>query len=114
MKISKRKIFLSLPIALISFEIYLGILTGYLMGKIFSGKETGKPGIKKSTIFNLGRYQIHIHHWIAGAGIIASALIFNFSFPYPQFSYGFLGGIIFQGILSYSDWHKILVKKYNA
>ncbi len=114
-KISKRKLLLSLPIALISFEIYSGVLVGYLAGKFFGGKETGYPGrLRKSIIFNLGKYKLHVHHWVTGAGIIIATIILNLSFPYPQFSYGFLGGLVFHGIFSYSDWHKILIKKENA
>lgn len=111
LNIPKKKIFLTLPIALISFELYLGVLLGYFIARLFGGKEAGHTGLIKSIQISLGRYRIHIHHWLIGAGILASSLIFSFSFPFPQFSYGILGGLIFQGILSYSDWHKVLVKK---
>jgi len=39
--------------------------------------------------------------------------ILNFS-PLPMnFSLGFSGGLVFQGILCYDDWHKILIKNHE-
>lgn len=105
---------MSLPIALISLEIYFGLLAGYLISKFFGGEQAGHPGNVKSIVLNLGKYKFHLHHWVYGAGILASVALFNFSLPFPQFSYGFLGGLVVHGITSYPDWHKILIKKHNV
>lgn len=109
--VSKKKALFAVPIALISFEIYLGVLLGYLIARFFSGKKTGEQGRIKSFVFRIGNYKVHPHHWLlSGSGVLASIVFFNFSPPFPQFFFGGLAGFIAQGIFSYSDWHKILVK----
>jgi len=110
MKISKPKIFLSLPLALFSFEAYLSALFGYFFAKFFSGRRVGQKGKIKSIAFSIGKYRVHLHHWLLGLGILISAIIFNFYFLSPKISFGFLGGLVFQGVSSYPDWHKILIK----
>ena len=107
--ITKPKILLGIPIAIISLEVYLGVVLGYFLGEFFSGKQVNQPGIIKSIIFNIGRRRIHLHHWLIVLGVLISAIWHQF-LPFPQFSFGFLGGLVFQGISSYPDWHKILTK----
>lgn len=109
MKISKPKILISLPLAFFSFEAYLSALFGYFSAKLLSGKKTGQQGIIKSIIFNIGKYKIHLHHWLLSLGIMISSIIFNFYFFSPKVYFGFLTGVVFQGI-SYPDWHKILMR----
>ena len=103
MKISKPKFLLGIPVALISLELFLGVLLGYLLPRLFGRKIP-------SVLFNIGSWKLHFHHWFIGIGILISALYYNF-LPFPQFSYGFLGGLIFQGITCYPDWHKIIIRK---
>ncbi len=109
--IKSKIIFFTIPVALISLEIYFGIIFGYIISKILSGKKTGQLGIIKSRVFNIGDRRLHLHHWIFGLGILISVLIFKFSLPLAPFSFGILGGWVFQGIYDYSDWHKILIRK---
>jgi len=109
--IKPKIIFFTIPIALISLEIYVGIILGYIISKIFSGKKTGQLGIIKSRVFNIGNWRLHLHHWIIGLGVLILVLIFKFSLPLSPLSFGILGGWVFQGIFDYSDWHKILIKK---
>lgn len=109
-KISK-KFILSLPVALISLQIYFGIIFGYFLGKFLSGKKTGKPGVIRSIILNFGNYKLHLHHWILSLGILIFSLLTSFSPPFSQFSLSFLGGFALQGIICYPDWHRILIKK---
>ena len=111
MKISKKKTLLALPIALISLELYFGVLIGYFLGRVLAGKETGESGKIKSIVFNIGRWRLHLHHWFFGLGIATSVFFLNLPFPFPQFSVGFLGGFVFQGIYCYSDWYKLLMRK---
>lgn len=107
---STKKVLLTIPIALISLEIYFGVLFGYLLGKFGGGRMTGQPGRVKSIVFSVGKYRLHIHHWLcASLGAVVSVILFNF-FPFPQFSAGIVGGFIFQGIVSYSDWYRIIKK----
>lgn len=109
-KLVKPKTFLGIPLALFSLEIYFGVVLGYFLGKFLSGKQYGQSGIIKSIAFNIGNYRLHLHHWLIGLGILISALSFNFSPFFSQFSFGFLGGVVFQGIYCYPDWYKILTK----
>jgi len=113
-KLVKPKFFLGVPLALFSLEVYLGALLGYFSFKFFSGKDAGYPGKIKSLAFNLGNYRIHLHHWFYGLGILVFVLLLGLSFPFPQFSFGFLGGLVFQGISSYPDWHRILFKRKDS
>lgn len=108
--LKKSKALLGLPLALVSLEIYFGTLFGYFITKFFSGKETGSPGKIKSLIFNIGDYQLHLHHWLLGLMILIFTIWHQF-LPFSHFSFGFLGGIIFQGISCYSDWYKVLTKQ---
>ena len=102
-KLVKPKFFLGLPLALFSLEIYLGAVLGYFSTKFFTGKIP-------SLAFNIGKWKFHFHHWLYGLAILISALYFNF-LPFPQLAFGFLGGMIFQGIYCHSDWYKILMKR---
>jgi hypothetical protein len=109
-KILKPKFILGIPFAIISLEIFFGIIFGYFIGKFFSGEKTGQRGKLKSAIFNIGNWKIHFHHWLFCSLILISGLLYKF-IPFPQFSVGFLGGLIFQGISCYPDWYKIITKK---
>ena len=117
MKILKSKFLLSLPLALLSWEIYIGVLSGFLLSKYLSAKEAGQENRWwKSIVFEIGNYRMHIHHWLYSLtvliAIFVSGLYHNF-IPFPQLSFGFLGGAIFHGIYSYRDWHKVIVKEKN-
>lgn len=108
-KINK-KFLLSIPLALISLEIYLGIVLGYFFGKFFAGKYDGRQRIR-SIIFNLGNYRLHLHHWLISLVILISALFYNLFPFFSQLFFGILGGLIIQDLHLDSDWHKILIKK---
>jgi hypothetical protein len=108
-KLSKSKMILGASLAIISIEAYLGGVLGYVMAKVFSGAATAQQGKLKSLIVRYNKYQIHIHHWVVGMFIIA--LNFHYHFlPFSHFAVGLIGGTIVQGIMSYSDWHKIIKK----
>lgn len=105
-----KKFFLSIPLAFVSFQIFLGILLGYFFGKIVSGKKTGEPGKIRSIILEMGRYRLHLHHWLLSVGILILNFLGGIFLPFPKFSLSFFGGLAIQGILCYSDWHKIVIK----
>ncbi len=101
--LGKPKILLGTPIALFSLEVYLGMVLGYFAADLFSSRI-------KSVIFNIGRYRLHLHHWLLCLVILSFVVFYEFS-PLPiYFSSGILGGLIFQGVFCYSDWHRILTK----
>jgi len=106
----KRKFLLGIPLALLSLQAYFGIVCGYLFGNFFSGKRPGKQGIIKSIIFRVGKYKLHLHHWLICLGVFVLGVFVRF-FPFSYlFPFGFLGGLIFQGIFSYPDWYRILMR----
>ena len=106
-----KKFLLSLPLALISLEIYFGIIFGYFFGKFISGKKPGQKGLVKSIILNLGNYKLHLHHWLISLGILISNFLIGLYLPFHQFSLSFLGGLMIQGILCYPDWHRVIIRK---
>jgi len=110
-KFKKPKFLLGLPVALFSVEIYLGALAGYFLSKYLSAREVGeKNRWWKSVVFGVGNYRLHLHHWLYSLAILILGLYYNF-LPFPQLSYGFLGGVVFQGIISYPDWYRILIRR---
>jgi len=108
-KINKKTL-LGIPLAIISLEIYLGIISGYLFGKFFAGKKPGQQGTLKSISLSIGNYKLHLHHWLLSLAILIFNLLLKFFLPFPKFSLSFFGGLMIQGIFSYPDWHKILIK----
>jgi len=105
---NKKGIGLTIALALISLQLGLGIIVGYFTARFLSGKQTRQQGIIKSLIFRIGDYKLHLHHWLLSLGVLAFVFFFNlFHF---HFFYGFIGGWVIQGIFSYSDWKKILIK----
>jgi len=99
-------------LASLSFQVFLGSVIGYFFGKFFSGEKTGDPCANpfRSWKFDIGKYKVHVHHWLICSLILATAVIWHY-LPVFKFSFGFLGGVIFQGISCYEDWKKIVVKK---
>lgn len=84
----------------------LGIIIGFGIFKLFSGKREGNK-IKRSFRFLVNGYYIHIHHWIWCTILLILLLIINFQ---NQFIYGFLLGSIIQGLL-YKDRFVVIYKK---
>jgi len=103
MSFSRFKSLILASLAIFSFQIYFGSIFGYYLAKIFSKKV-------RSVVFEFRNWKFHLHHWLLCLGILISAFVYDF-LPFPPFSYGFLGGLIFQGIYCYSDWNKILIRK---
>ncbi|HOX29575.1 MAG TPA: hypothetical protein P5080_00955 [Candidatus Paceibacterota bacterium] len=110
MKISKRKLLYAVPLAIVSFEIYIGALLGYIGALFLAGKETGMEGYVRSLIFDLGKYRLHLHHWVLCLTVIPVAIHYNLAFVSDQFVIGMLGGLAYQGISCYNDWHQVLFR----
>jgi len=105
------KILIGATLGLISLQLYLGIIFGYFIGKIFAGKHSGVPGIVKSIKFRIGSYRLHLHNWLVGLVILIVTILKDLFFINPFLFYGFLGGYVVQGIICYDDWTKILIKQ---
>lgn len=110
----KRKITL---FVLLSTGIIFGYLSfiswagGFLIAKYLGGKTVGEKGRLRSFFIPLGKHKIHLHHWFISSGIIFFALLKGVFLISPEIFFGFLGGLVFQGIYYYTDWYKILVPR---
>ena len=103
-KINIPKLILGIPIALISLRIYFAVVFGYSFARYLSGR-------LNSVVFSFRSYTLHFHHWMMGAVGIIFFLWYSLSPTIENLAFGFLGGLIFEGLSSYPDWNKILTKK---
>ena len=99
---------------LLSFELGFALLAGYFAAYFVAGQKTSERGRFPSLAFDWGRYRIHLHHWLTSLGIFVVAAIASFFIVSPFLFYGFLGGIIVQGLLHYEDWTRIVTKQKHA
>ena len=93
------------------YLFFAGWFVGFMLTKYTAGKTSGEPGRCKSIVIPLGKHGFHFHHWLISAGIIILSIVTNFYFLASLVFYGVLGGSVFQGIYSYSDWRKVLVHR---
>ena len=111
--IVKRKITL---LILLSTGIILGYLSiiawfvGFLLTKYLGSKTVGKPGKVRSYFVPLGKYRIHLHHWLLSSCAIIIFTVFKGTYILPSdLFYGFFGAVVFHGIYYYGDWYKVLI-----
>jgi len=109
----KRKITL---VVLLTTSIVLGYLSfitwsvGFLLARYLGGKTVGGPGKLRSRFIPLGKYRIHLHHWLWSSWAIIIFTVFKGAYILPSdLFYGFFGAIVFHGIYCYSDWYKVLI-----
>jgi len=112
----KRKVTL---VVLLSTGIILGYLSfiawsvGFLLSRQLGSKTVGEPGKMRSYFIPLGKYKIHLHHWLLSSGVIIAFVVFKGTYVLPSdLFYGFFGAIVFHGIYYYSDWYKVLIPRY--
>jgi len=103
-KIDRSKFILGVSVVLFSVKAYLGGVFGYFFAKFFAPK-TG------SLIFELGDYKLHLHHWLVSTVALALAITYDVGPLMNQLFLGFMSGVIYEGISSYSDWHRVLIRK---
>lgn len=84
--------------------ILCGIIIGFYITKMLSGKREGEEGIIHSFQFDIGKYHVHLHHWIIAIIILTILLIIGY---YHDLVYGILIGLLIQG-LTYRDFYKII------
>jgi len=88
--------------------ILIGILFGFIISQMISGKHSGEKGMFGSLKISLSNKKyLHIHHWL----IALSFIIFykNFLPSYP-FIFGLLFGSFIQG-LTYKDFYRFVYEK---
>ena len=93
---------------LISFELGFALLAGYFAAYFFAGQKTSEQGRIPSLVFNVGDWSVHLHHWLVFLAIFVVAAIASFFIVSPFVFYGFLGGVIVQGLFHYEDWPRII------
>jgi hypothetical protein len=94
---------------------YLFLLSGFLAflaTKYLSGKSVGERGKIGSVVIPFKRWGIHLHHWLYSLGLMSLSYITGMHFLTPEITYGLLGGLVFQGIYCYGDWHVILISRH--
>jgi len=111
----KRKITL---LVLLSTGIILGYLSfiawsvGFLLVKYLGSKTVGEPSKVRSYLIPLGKYKIHLHHWLLSSCVIIGFVVFKGAYVLPSnLVYGFFGAIVFHGIYFYSDWYRVLIPR---
>lgn len=95
---------------LVSFELGFALMAGYFAAHFFASDKTAGPNRANipSLVFHMGAWRVHLHHWLVFLGIFIIAAIANFFVVTPLVFYGFLGGVIVQGVLYYDDWTKVV------
>ncbi len=93
------------------YLFYVSWLAGFVTAKHGGGKQEGKPGRIKSIVISWGKYQLHLHHWVLASLTSVICALKGIYIITPELFYGFLGGLIFQGIYCYSDCHRIIKLK---
>lgn len=90
-------------------QLLVGIIIGFIVSEIISGRTPGRNRFYKSLKFNFKNYSFHIHHWMWS---IVLLLIINYN-GYVNFLIdGVLLGICIQGLTykDYSEYFKIIKK----
>lgn len=95
----------------VGYIFVLSWIAGHVIGKLGGGKAEGIPGRVKSIVIPMGKWKLHIHHWVCSLSIMIASMAWGFHLLGPQVTYGFLGGLAFQGIYCYDDWHKIIRRR---
>ncbi len=90
---------------------FLASWVSFLVTKYLGSKETGKRSKIPSITLPLGLYKIHLHHWLISSTIIAIALVKGSWLLPTEVFYGFLSGIVWQGVYCYDDWHKVVMPR---
>lgn len=86
-------------------------LAAFLIAKYLGGKIAGERGRVRSLFIPLGKYKIHLHHWLLSSLVIGITTVKGIYFLSPDLFYGFFSGVVFHGIYYYHDWYKILIPR---
>ncbi len=97
-------------------RVFLGAIFGYSLGNFGGGESVGVEGRVPSIIFNFKSWQIHLHHWLICFLILLFLIAFfaknkKLKSFLLSLKFGFLVGLMLQGILEYSDWYFIILKR---
>jgi len=111
--IVKKKVTLVVLLAtciVLGYLSFIAWFAGFLLTKYLGSKTVGKPSKVRSYFIPLGKYRIHLHHWLLSSCAIIVFAVFKGTYILPSdLFYGFFGAIVFHGIYCYSDWYKVLI-----
>ena len=111
----KRKVTLVVWFATCIILGYLSFIAwsaGFLLTRYLGSKTIGEPSKIRSYFIPLGKYKIHLHHWLLSSCVIIGFVVFKGAYVLPSnLVYGFFGAIVFHGIYFYSDWYKVLIPR---
>ncbi len=111
--IVKRKITLLILLStgiILGYLSFIAWLVGFLLVKYLGSKTVGEPSKLRSHFIPLGKYKIHLHHWLLSSCAIIVFAVFKGAYVLPSdLFYGFFGAIVFHGIYLYSDWYRVLI-----
>jgi len=96
----------------LGYLFYLGCAAGFAISKFCGGAQEGIQGRVRSIIIPLRTHELHLHHWLISVVATVASAVHGFFLFAPGLFYGILGGLILQGILCYSDWHRIIKRKH--
>jgi len=99
---------------MLGYLFLLSWLTGFLVSKFTAGKSAGEPGKVRSLVIPFRKWGFHLHHWLYSLCLIGLSSITGIYILTSTITYGLLGGLIFQGIYCYSDWHVILTNRHKT
>ncbi len=99
---------------MLGYLFFLSLLIGFLATKYMAADSVGERGKIRSIVIPFIRWRIHLHHWLYSLWLIGLSSATGIHFLTPTITYGLLGGVAFQGIYSYSDWHIILIKRQQT
>ncbi len=99
---------------MLGYLFLLGWLLGLLASKYVAGKSAGERGKVRSIVIPLRRRGIHLHHWFYSLCLIGLSYATGIHFLTPAITCGLLGGLVFQGIYCYSDWHIVLISRHRT
>jgi len=88
----------------------LGLTLGYFITKYFSGPIEREKGRFPSLRLPIGKYKLHLHHWVVATSCIVTLCTSGILSP-NNFFFWIGGGMALQGILCYNDWYKIVYRK---
>ena len=97
----------------LGYLFFLSWLLGFLASKYVAGKSVGERGKVRSIIIPFSRWKVHFHHWLYSLCLIGLSSTTGIHFLTPAITYGLLGGLVFQGIYCYGDWHVILTSRHS-
>ena len=99
---------------MLGYLFFLSWLTGFLVSKYTAGKSTGESGKVRSLVIPFRKWGFHLHHWLYSLCLTGLSLTTGIYILTPTITYGLLGGLVFQGIFCYSDWHVILINRHKT